>query len=535
MTRRTTARTNLALAPVLILALVLAACSNVEPDTAVPAEDVESPTTIDSTLAERTETTDGEPTETTDGGDGSSLSAGSAFERGDCLMDLPFGLPPGVGLTCGFVTAPIDHGVPDGPTIRLATVFVDNGDGGTPVVFLPGGPGGSAYSIAPSFAGAPFDVIAFDERGVGFSEPSLNCEEADDLFLDIVTMPVRATLDRYGAALEACRARLTEAGVDFALFDSAQSARDIGAVHRALGFDEVFLLGASYGTRLALTKARDEPEGIEGMILDSVVPLDVNMLETRTANFGRAFDMLADQCASDPDCAAMGDVAANVDLLAEKLTNEPLIVTAERPYGRGSVDVLVDGDRLHLLVLGALYRAEMFEQLPRAVFNTLEGEPNALRPLVEDSLFALDPEQNTSEGFSLSVICREEFPFNDVAELQAGTTSAPPIVSDAFDTVRDCAIWDTTPAADVENEPVTSSIPTLVFAGAFDPVTPPGDSRLVASRLPNATYVEIPGGGHGVAPTTACGRSIVEAFIVQPGVSPDVSCVDGLPGPDWQS
>lgn len=35
-------------------------------------------------------------------------------------------------------------------------------------------------------------------------------------------------------------------------------------------------------------------------------------------------------------------------------------------------------------------------------------------------------------------------------------------------------------------------VPTLVVAGASDPVTPPADGRFVAEQIPNAKYVEVP-------------------------------------------
>ncbi|HEY6147242.1 MAG TPA: alpha/beta fold hydrolase, partial [Thermoanaerobaculia bacterium] len=39
-------------------------------------------------------------------------------------------------------------------------------------------------------------------------------------------------------------------------------------------------------------------------------------------------------------------------------------------------------------------------------------------------------------------------------------------------------------------------IPTLVLAGELDAITPPGPAREMASRIPGAEFVEIPGAGH---------------------------------------
>ena len=212
-----------------------------------------------------------------------------------------------------------------------------------------------------------------------------------------------------------------------------------------------------------------------------MVPIDANLAETRAANYRRAFDRLATHCKASTNCNDMGDVAENVDELAASLAQKPVLITAERPFEAGPVDVLVDGDRLHLLVLSALYSQISIQQLPNALAEALAGEPDALRPLVEMALFALDPVSNSSEGFGLSVLCREEWPFTDAEKASADSNTGPSILADGFDFERDCAIWDTPAAPQFENEPVVSDIPTIVFAGAFDPVTPPSDG---ASRRP---------------------------------------------------
>jgi pimeloyl-ACP methyl ester carboxylesterase len=40
------------------------------------------------------------------------------------------------------------------------------------------------------------------------------------------------------------------------------------------------------------------------------------------------------------------------------------------------------------------------------------------------------------------------------------------------------------------------NVPTLVVCGEFDQATPPALTRMVAQKVPNARYVELPGCGH---------------------------------------
>jgi pimeloyl-ACP methyl ester carboxylesterase len=133
------------------------------------------------------------------------------------------------------------------------------------------------------------------------------------------------------------------------------------------------------------------------------------------------------------------------------------------------------------------------------------------------------------------VLCREEFPFNDPAVISADGAAVPAAIALALSHQEECANWPIVSAPPIENEAVISDVPALVFAGAFDPVTPPSWSRLVADRLPNAAFVEIPSSGHFVAPDTACGRSILEAFIVDSQADLDMSCVTDIAGPNWKT
>jgi pimeloyl-ACP methyl ester carboxylesterase len=81
---------------------------------------------------------------------------------------------------------------------------------------------------------------------------------------------------------------------------------------------------------------------------------------------------------------------------------------------------------------------------------------------------------------------------------------------------------------------VRSKIPTLVFAGSLDPITPPDDSKRVAGELRNAVYVELAGLGHGVTRVSDCARAIRQEFLTDPDDEPDLSCADE-PAPPFLS
>ena len=87
---------------------------------------------------------------------------------------------------CGMVEVPLDYDDPEGEKISLAvsrvkaTVPADEYQG--VMLVNPGGPGASGLDLAvlgesvPQGAGAAYDWIGFDPRGVGSSAPAVSCD-----------------------------------------------------------------------------------------------------------------------------------------------------------------------------------------------------------------------------------------------------------------------------------------------------------------------------------------------------------------------
>nr|MCU0480909.1 alpha/beta hydrolase [Anaerolineae bacterium] len=129
--------------------------------------------------------------------------------------------------------------------------------------------------------------------------------------------------------------------------------------------------------------------------------------------------------------------------------------------------------------------------------------------------------------------CYEEVPFNSVADQQAlmQTVTIPPqydSLAELDGLAESCALWQTATAPQIEDEAIFSDIPTLVYAGNYDPVTPPVWGRIAAETLSNSTYVEFRGLGHSAIDGGDCPLSIALAFIDNPTAPLDVSCVDAM-------
>jgi len=210
-----------------------------------------------------------------------------AIEWTPCWMELPDGFVEGEDIECGYLLVPENRAKPGNtPTIELAfaIVYAPTEDvQPDPIIYLAGGPGGNAVADVESWLEIPYlgdrDLILLDQRGTGYSLPSLNCPE-----VEAGEEEVEAGEDN---GTEACRDRLIDEGVDLQAYNSAENAADVADLRVALEYDEWNLYGISYGTRLALTVMRDHPEGVRSVIIDSVYPPEVSSCGKNTGEIPR--------------------------------------------------------------------------------------------------------------------------------------------------------------------------------------------------------------------------------------------------------
>jgi pimeloyl-ACP methyl ester carboxylesterase len=95
-----------------------------------------------------------------------------------------------------------------------------------------------------------------------------------------------------------------------------------------------------------------------------------------------------------------------------------------------------------------------------------------------------------------------------------------------FDICREAGL-KTSPAS--EHKPIKSDLPTLIFTGEFDPITPPLYGEILHADLSNSTLIEVPGVGHDQISTGGkCVIGLVADFLNDPSTSLDSSCVNDL-------
>ncbi|MFN8038312.1 MAG: alpha/beta fold hydrolase [Acidimicrobiales bacterium] len=421
-------------------------------------------------------------------------------------------------------------------TVRLAVAVLRSPNPNKapdPVVYLEGGPGGSALSAVETWLTpsspllADRDVILVDQRGTGWSEPRLSCDKESRRH------PEASTDDEVAALFAACRRRLTSEGVDLAAFSTEESAADVADLRTALGLGSVDLFGVSYGTRLALRVLADHPEGVRAAVLDSVYPVGVHGYEAEAAVLWDAISRLFAGCHADPACdAAFPDLERRVSEAIGRLQDQPVTASITDPETGEAYDADIAGADVVDALGSALYLSAAIPDLPRALDLIARGRVGEGYDLLQsagateptDPSTAAEPPDagrrpDDSDGLFYAVECAEEAPDNRRAGIDDRSAGVPEpwrsiLVDSAAASLADCAAWDL-PARPA---PATrSSVPTLLLAGTYDPVTPPSWAEQAAGGLSSSRTVVVDGAGHAVIDAGTCPQQLVVSFLRDPG------------------
>ncbi len=445
-----------------------------------------------------------------------SRQASSAFQQeAPCPFPLGAGLFEVQSVRCGFLTVPEDWSQPQGPTIRLAVAIFKTSSSHPapdPVLVLGGGPGVALLETVGSTLLLNRDLILLDQRGAGYSQPSLRC-------LDNET-------------LQACHSRLVKSGIDLNAFTTLENAADVHALIRALGYRQVNLDGISYGTRLALTVMRLFPADLRSVVLNSVIPPQVNAFTSIPRAAARAFDVLFQGCAADRSCnATYPHLQAVFYQLIADLNTTPITFQATTQTGN-SITVHFTGNDFVLWLREALYFTYLIPQLPAVIFQMRQHDYTQLASIYGNLI-----DTTSSIGLFYSVMCGEDMAYTTQHDLETSVQGLPPPIRPALLDVglsrfSICQFWGMKPVPAVQKEPVRSTIPTLILQGEYDPVTPPANGMLAAQTLSKSYFFLFPGVSHGVySPNSTCPNDIMNAFLANPTEKPDACCISSMPKP----
>jgi pimeloyl-ACP methyl ester carboxylesterase len=188
------------------------------------------------------------------------------------------------GIECAKIRVPLDYQHPRRGTIKLEISRKKHNPkaGKYKGILLvnPGGPGGSGL-IMPAYQGSvpgdsaqQYDWIGFDPRGVGASGPALHCNPKYFGTNRPSYVPKTHKLMKFwrtkarGYARDCGRSNARRL---LGQMTTADNARDMESIRKALGRRKISFYGFSWGTYLGTTYATLFPHRVKRMVLDGVV------------------------------------------------------------------------------------------------------------------------------------------------------------------------------------------------------------------------------------------------------------------------
>lgn len=418
-------------------------------------------------------------------------------------------------LECGTLTVPVDYRKPHGEAFGMAVIRAKAADPKKRIGVLmtnPGGPGFSGVDLVLGGIRAPlfvrlrerFDVVSFDPRGVSRSRP-VRCEvDGADFPTDPSDEALAAFFDDFSRRFaQAC---LEENGPFVTMLSTNNVARDMDALRRALGEQQITYASGSYGSELGAVYASLFPQRVRAMMLDGGVAPEfrdyfVEMWSEFSTAFELSFQRLGQLCSRDSACRLRDTgVVAAFDEVAARLKAEPVTSPNGIVLNDGKVvDVvatLLGSERTWPLIVNALADARagnftlFFQLLPftatggNALFPILCNDFGTRRPAaeylpVDEAIGALNP-HFFGRFFVASGMAR-------------------------------CAAWPNADVPVIRNVKNRVAVPILLVGNDFDPNTPLSGTRSLARALGmERSLIRYQGGGHTAVGQIAC---IDNAFV----------------------
>lgn len=432
---------------------------------------------------------------------------------------------------CARLALPENPAEPDGRRIELhiAVLRARTAEPAPdPVFFIAGGPGQSAIDGYFAMAGAfrqvlgRRDIVLVDQRGTGRSNP-LTCPTLED------PLAVAPPVEELRRGMFDCLAGLE---ADPRFYTTSVAVDDLDRARAALGVEQLNLYGISYGTRVALHYLREYPDHVRSVVLDGVVPTDLNLGPDIARAAQAALDGIFARCAVSAPCAAVfPDPAAALEALLVELQT-PRELRLRDPLQGGALRLSWSLDHLRAAVRLLSYSGETAALLPLLIEQAAAGDS---QPLAAQALMvAGELSRSIALAMHNSVMCTEDLPFARVGPDELRQMRASYLGTALMEALQaSCEVWPRGVLDEGFKQPVRSDKPVLLLSGELDPVTPPAYAEHAARSLSNSRHIVAPGQGHGIAALGCVPRLLDEFYRRADPAALEADCVQTLAPPPF--
>jgi pimeloyl-ACP methyl ester carboxylesterase len=439
---------------------------------------------------------------------------------------------------CAGLQVPIDYDKPDGGkfTLRIGRVpAVDPARRKGVLLILPGGPGaGIAEELGamrneqhiPEFA-QRYDVVSFDPRGIGKSNP-IRCDPqaAPKVEMPMDRKPTQAEFDAVAAAndvfFKSCAAATGEL---FWHLSSKDTVEDIERIRQALTPNEgIVSYAASYGSEYGPAYLETYPQNVKVLVIDAVMDHTIDypaFLARNVMSVQDSFERMEAWCAREAKCPLHGkDLGAALDAA---IAREPKMRTLVP-------QMLAGGDEPQ-------YGWPMVTQLLAEV--TGGGESRMMKEIA--GALALSTSEDAwlrigKDGLFRGVICSDYGPQRDYAKAAAVSDqlarSAPRFLWKFWDSspmehasagIGVCVGWPREARFPPHPLKVGPHRNVMVLNATHDPPTPLANALSIYLQIPEARLVIADADGHQALIVSKCAYQAAAAFLADPKSTPSVT------------
>ncbi|MBB3969895.1 alpha/beta fold hydrolase [Mucilaginibacter phyllosphaerae] len=428
---------------------------------------------------------------------------------------------PRLILKTGYMVVPENRRKPAGRKVKIPFLFVrkpDQDPRKNITLYTTGGPG---YSTTLNIDSISYNsgflayggFIAFDQRGTKRAKPCLDCIEV----ASAIKRSYREGKNKDSLVLSAvkqCRERFVRQGVDLSAYNTIESAEDMNDLRLALNIDSLNLVGISYSGGLMLTMARNHPEGVRTLILNSPLPGYVNFEEHALFNINEALEQVFHNCETDSTDAKYKNLRSRFRQYFTSVTGKKFSVSYKEKDSNKSINIIYTKNELLDAVTSRLNFRQV-KTVAGVITDIIDGCQDKYVREVLDGYFTGDA--NVSLGMRYSVYCSEQIGYANLQLQKHQDQILPLLAGYQFNNVTHpiCNCWQVKPESEIAKQPVYSAAPALISAGDIDPDCRPFYNRLIKRYMPNSQLLIIHNRGHAPG-FTVDGTDYVKLFLANP-------------------
>ena len=435
----------------------------------------------------------------------------------------------GEEVLCGTYEVMENRKVRKGARIRLNFIILPawtTDPAPDPVFIFSGGPGQGSADMAIYYAQDyrklrwERDIVLVDQRGTGQSNP-LHCQRIGDPDSAQTYLQDMFPEDY----IKNCRKEL-EKKANLRHYDTTTAMRDIDDLRSALGYEQINIIGSSYGSYTGIVYMKYFPERVRTAFLNHTAMPNWTYSGSIAPNTEVALNRLLTDCALDLDCASDYPLLRQqLDMVLDRLQQSAVAAWIINPITEEYEQVVFTYNNFIHGVRAMLYNTWRSRWIPAFIHWAAQGNFSPVAEYTAKYLYGIN--QNIMDGMYLCVTCTETIPYINYAEARAlaqGTFMG----TYRLDQQKNACDWWVRGDHPADfHEMYMMDIPTLILSGEFDPVTPPQYGEELAGYLPNSLHVVIPNEGHGFGTVWEdCLDDVVAQFISQGSVDGlETSCV----------